>query len=653
MSNYAGVYNESSLSIDSADISDLTVTDSIDASTAVLNGFPVDDLSIEINTNGLLGVKDNGITDSKIVSVSASKIIGTFPPINTNDIYVGTIHPLTGNTKIDIVGNLVFINDGVTKRGIQIGFLQNNVEFQPLEVRSPLRLINSTSLQTDVLSSASLGKIQVTADLELENDSKLKTDEITSVLTNRVRFLQDLLIDTDKKIQTPLIETSLIKTNTIDDNGVGIVTVNSTMNCNGDLNVLTDVGIEGTLNVDNITGFSTSTVNINTLNAPNITTRYVTGVLDTNYGPTTKVIECLSELLAYRIRKPLAAPNITLTGNIVIENDILCENDIYVGNIYPKTGSQIRFKNDIFTDEIWPESLTYITLYNTMRFDLNKLQCISLSEPLLLSAQNNKVDIIDSGIRFEKVSGTNTLNMTGHINATQIKGVIKTDTIETNTSGTINFLHPGILNTYLTTPDLNTNRIFAINPSILNKLTIDQNEVEIKSILNSTNSNININGLQINKQTILINKNYVDATHNTTQTLSNGVITAVNFNNEITDTGNYHSNTTNNTRFTYTSTPSKTDTCRWIITYHVHFTNSVANRIATFILKNGNDTAGRLAYREITNTGSGVRIGAVGIITMSPGDYIELYAVGDNAGFTSTIGGNNLTNCNRIQIMEI
>lgn len=595
--SFVNLFNETSLEID-----ELIVNNSLDVEGELVN-FPVDNSTITIN-NFVLEVPDGGITDPKIVNVSASKIIGDFPPITTEDIYVRTIHPLSGETEINLEQE-VKINDT-----LYVDILHKNQNLDAILLYS--NLISSHNITV--------------------NDNK--------DLTVTGNIIGD------------------IKTNSISSDTLTYITVNN------NLDAIEDVSIQGTLSVDDITGYTSDNVNINKATITNeLIVRTIEGVLDTNYGPTTKITEFINELVTYKIRKPLAAPDILLS------DDVVCDKDIYLGNIYKRTGVELTVKNDMYcqaalhVSKLYDGVDSFIQFNDILRITNNTLSCIQPSTPLILTSSLSQVRIVDASITFQKTGVDTYLYMTnGEIQSDRcyLSDTLRTNQIETFDTGTIQTTHPILVTGYLNTPAIETDLIEPYN-NILSKLDITHGEVTVgtfpaqllltaNSITTTSGFILNVNSLNVNVDGVLTNKNFVDVWRNTTQVVNNAVETSVSWNTEITDTGNYFNSGTFPTRFTYPA--SKKNSCRWFVTYHVHTTNIVVNRTGLWVSKNGS-TSTRIGFSENRYEIANVRINGSCIVTMDPGDYIELYIYCDNAGFTTTIGGVNLTASNRVQILEI
>jgi hypothetical protein len=98
---YKGLFNESSLDLDTSTITQLTVSEELNITGATLIGLPVDEVTLTFPASVVLKVKDFGIgtnqladlsvTNDKIVSVDGSKITGTIH-ITTLRVGDGTVN---------------------------------------------------------------------------------------------------------------------------------------------------------------------------------------------------------------------------------------------------------------------------------------------------------------------------------------------------------------------------------------------------------------------------------------------------------------------------------------------------------------------------------------------------------------------------------
>ena len=123
---YKSLLNTSSITADTIeastlDIDDFVVSSSLDIRGATFQMDQVDNSTIQMVGNRLQ-VKDGGITNSKIVSVDASKITGTY---TTDTINVDYINEKTTGHGV-LFDNMVEINGGVVSATELIGDVQTN-----------------------------------------------------------------------------------------------------------------------------------------------------------------------------------------------------------------------------------------------------------------------------------------------------------------------------------------------------------------------------------------------------------------------------------------------------------------------------------------------------------------------------------------------
>jgi hypothetical protein len=123
------------------------------------------------------------------------------------------------------------------------------------------------------------------------------------------------------------------------------------------------------------------------------------------------------------------------------------------------------------------------------------------------------------------------------------------------------------------------------------------------------------------------------ATKTTTgQTLSNNTETAVTYNTEEVDTDNFHSTSTNTSRFTIPSGKAG----KYLITQQLLISSNATGFRQSYLLKNGSATS--LISGTIVNATNGDQTGAIciGVFDLAVGDYIEGMAY-QNSGSSLTI----------------
>jgi hypothetical protein len=191
-----------------------------------------------------------------------------------------------------------------------------------------------------------------------------------------------------------------------------------------------------------------------------------------------------------------------------------------------------------------------------------------------------------------------------------------------------------LTNKILTSPTINTATI--ANPTLTvdtvseytaaNGVTIDGLNIK-DSALNTNNSVVTANITNGAVTSPKVTFSGAQAYRNSAQSLSNSTITAIQFNNENYDTDTYHSNATNNTRFTVPSAGY------YLCKAAAEFAPNATGQRYLWISRGGTtaERFGEMIQPSNSAGGSTVMI-AVDVIYVTAGSYVEAYAFQNSGG---------------------
>lgn len=681
--NYISLFNESNLAVDSLDVNGIFNLNGI------LGNFPVDNITIVINLSNQLEVPDGGITDPKIVSVSASKITGEFPPINTETIYTDNIYEYSLDEGVNIE-NIVRIKE---EDGISFtGDLDMNTTYDINNVQQLFgNIANLTSIFVTNLDAYynTLTDVSIYGIFKADSLNELTLDSGVTIESN---LLKDNQITTDKLI-TGNIQT-IGEDLTIDGSGdISIV-------ANGDIYLYSST--DGVFMENNKT-FWTKFIQANNDADLTLTTTgtgkiqldgptYSNDILyvgEINKNPSATNIEFLSNIYVNGIVSRSGDLSISGTGDCTIDFDgdiyldsntdgvfiqnnktlwtkfIQANNDanltitttgvgaqLFNGNAFLFTGNEFSFNADFVCDTTEISSTLPIKMTNPLTAGPAYLQIagndtdltsqiilkdkeitpdnifqISTSNTETIIESNNEIYFKDNVYIARAADFTEQIRISAESGTCQIECNNQQLFIAT-TAGSAAPIN-------MVTDDANVN--FNLGTGVVRVDEIqgyaDQNEVTV--------------GLLTINNRVFTNKARVSSYYNTTVSVSSGSNWALTFNNDDYIDGINHAGTS----FTK---PASTTTSVYLISYTIYTDGATSGDFITYLAKNGAVSSSDPRWGQVRNAFTGADVYNTGSahIEMASGDVLRVY-VFQNTGGNRNIGSATVSKYNRIQIIEI